>query len=131
MSYTTLAPAVQIQTKAGDAQKELAFLNSQLAGKYTWLHIEDKSLFFKITNTVELRKLSEIRKGEFHNEETHRCGSIAFQDGSIPVFDFRPREANSPVESNSSGKILVLKLNYHDNLLVVGFLCNHPDEIVF
>lgn len=131
MSYPTFAPAVQKQTMSSEAQKDLDLFNSHLAGKYTWLHIEDKSLFFKITNAVELRKPSEICKGEFHNEETHRCGSINFQDGSIPVFDFRPRKNNSVVESNSSGRILVLKLDYHGNVLVVGFLCNHTDEIVF
>jgi len=131
MSSIDLAQTSEKIVSSRDLKKELTIINGQLVGKYTWLQIENKNLFLKITNVLEIRKATEITWDEFYEKESRRCGTINYKEEVLVVFDFRKTFIPNSDDTMKSDRVLILKVDRYKNTFLIGILFNEIDEIVF
>jgi chemotaxis signal transduction protein len=131
MPSINLTHAFEKIAPSGDVEEELTAICSELIGKYTWFQVEKKTLFFKITNIVEIRKVSEIDWSECAQKESRLCGTIHYKEHILPVFDFRRKADLKSDDIIKSDRVMILNVDHRENNLLIGFLFNEIDEIVF
>jgi chemotaxis signal transduction protein len=111
-------------------QRDLVNLCGLMIGKYTWMDIEGRSIFFKIVDILEVGKSEEIDPIKTKARSSRIYGCIKFRDQVLSVFDYRS-QCRVVEDDDNSDKLVIAEMDHYGKNFIAGILFKNPEDVFY